>query len=144
MVTHIFGDSARVTGKLLTLSTGSNPVIVRSIVRSLKNAGILAVPRGPKSHTKLLKTPESISLWDVFEAVDPESMDKLVNGVHTCSSKLCPVGKQIFEVLNIPYRKIAGVIENEMRAITLKELCQLIPTEEIEYHQENLKKHPIK
>jgi DNA-binding IscR family transcriptional regulator len=144
MVTHFFGDSGRVTGKLLTLSTGSNPVIVRSIVRSLKNAGILTVPRGPKSHTKLLKAPESVSLWDVFEAVDPESMNKLVNGVHTCSSQICPVGKRIFEVLNIPYRKIAGVIEKEMRAITLGELCRHISLEEIEPHKEVLKKLPKK
>jgi DNA-binding IscR family transcriptional regulator len=144
LVTHVFGETTRITGKLLTMSTGSNPVIVRSIVRSLKNAGILSVPRGPASRTKLLKEPSSISLWDVFEAVDPESMNKLVNGVHTCSSKICPVGKRIFEVLNIPYRKIAGVIEKEMREITLEELCQGLSMEEIEFHRQAIKKLPKK
>lgn len=35
-----YGESAKVTGKKLAISGGTNPVIVRGILSSLKKAGI--------------------------------------------------------------------------------------------------------
>jgi DNA-binding IscR family transcriptional regulator len=132
LVAHFFSKTTRITGKLLTKSTGCNPVVVRTLVLSLKNAGILEVSRGPQGGARLLKVPEDISLWDIYAAVDLESINDLLKGIHSTSSLVCPVGKRIVDVLREPYRKIAGVIEGEMRAITLLDLSRSLPSEEIE------------
>jgi DNA-binding IscR family transcriptional regulator len=139
LVTHFFSDTTRINGKILSLSTGCNPVVVRTIVKALKKAGILTVPRGPKSGTHLIKAPGDISLWDIHQAVDPTSVEKITKNFHTSSSKICPVGNRICDVLSIPYLKIAKVIEKEMRQISLEDLFQGLSLEEIERHRANLK-----
>ncbi|MDR1039141.1 MAG: Rrf2 family transcriptional regulator [Deltaproteobacteria bacterium] len=138
LVAHFFSETKRITGRLLSKSTGCNPVVVRTLVLSLKNAGILEVSRGPLGGARLLKTPEEISLWDVYAAVDPESMDALVRGIHNTSSQHCPVGRWILDVLKGPYEKIAGVIEKEMRAIALADLASGFSADEIESFKEIL------
>jgi DNA-binding IscR family transcriptional regulator len=135
LVAHFFSDTARVTGKLLTKSTGCNPVVVRTLVLSLKNAGILEVSRGSRGGSRLLKSPEEISLWDIFTAVDPESADDLMKGIHSKSSQVCPVGRRITEVLSAPYGRIAKVIEKEMRGITLSDLFLGLSMDEIESYK---------
>jgi DNA-binding IscR family transcriptional regulator len=126
-----------VTGKLLTRSTGHNPVVVRMITLSMKKAGILKVQRGANGGSALSRSPEDISLFDIMEAVDPESIQDFVDCVHLGSSQICPVGRRIQEVLKDPYRRIAEVIEQEMRKITLDDLSRGISLEEIDIHKKN-------
>jgi uncharacterized pyridoxamine 5'-phosphate oxidase family protein/DNA-binding IscR family transcriptional regulator len=138
LVAHFFSETKRITGRLLTKSTGCNPVVVRTLVLSLKHAGIMEVTRGPQGGARLLRDPREISLWDVYAAVDPESMDAMARGIHTTSSQFCPVGRWIFDVLKGPYEKVAGVIEREMRAITLADIASGLPEAEIENFKEIL------
>jgi DNA-binding IscR family transcriptional regulator len=135
LVTRFYADSVRVTGTLLTKSTGCNPVMVRTIVLSLKNAGILHVTRGSSGGSVLVRPPSQVSLWDIAEAVDPESIEDILSGVHEGSSQICPVGRRIQEVLKEPYKRIAGVIEREMRSISLEDLSREISLEEIDSHK---------
>jgi DNA-binding IscR family transcriptional regulator len=142
LVAHFFSESVRITGKLLTYSTGCNPVVVRTLVRSLKNSGILEVPRGPQGGARLLKAPGEITLWDIYASVDPESMCDLVKGVHATSSTVCPVGKRIQDVLKGPYGRIASVIESEMRGISLEDLFQGLSMDEIASHKARIAGQP--
>ncbi|MDR2611580.1 MAG: Rrf2 family transcriptional regulator [Deltaproteobacteria bacterium] len=135
LVAHFFSDVVRITGRLLTRSTGCNPVVVRTLVLSLKNSGILEVTRGPRGGTRLVRDPGKITLWDIFSAVDPESLKHLMTGVHTRSSLACPVGKRIPDILCRPYARIAAVIETEMRRITLSDLFEGLSLDEIEAHR---------
>ena len=41
-----YGGSKKVTSQLLSLSTGSNPVIIRNILSALKKEGIVSVKPG--------------------------------------------------------------------------------------------------
>ncbi|MDR2338986.1 MAG: Rrf2 family transcriptional regulator [Deltaproteobacteria bacterium] len=136
LVTQFYSDTLRVTGKLLTGSTGCNPVIVRTIVLALKKAGMLTVKRGSSGGSELARDPWDISLWDIVEAVDPEAIKDIASGVHVGSSQVCPVGRHIQDVLREPYRRIAGVIEGEMRTISLADLSKVIPIEEIHRSKE--------
>jgi DNA-binding IscR family transcriptional regulator len=135
LVIYFFEKSIRITGNFLTMSTGCNPVVVRSIVKALKLAGMLKVARGPKSATCLLKAPGEISLWDIHEAVDPASLEKMALSVHNKSSMVCPVGRHISELIRTTYQKITDVIEKEMRNITLNELIDIFSLDEIEAHK---------
>jgi DNA-binding IscR family transcriptional regulator len=143
LVIRLFQDHTEISGKLLSLSTGCNPVVVRGIVRCLKNAGIVSVPRGPGSSTRLLKDANEINLWEILEAVDPEAMEKMVTGIHTGSSQVCPVGRNIYGVLKEPYGKIAGVMENEMRKTTLADLAENFSEEELEAARAELRRRSL-
>ena len=135
LVTRFYSDTVRVTGSLLTRSAGCNPVITRTIVLALKKAGILSVRRGACGGASLSRPPAEISLWDIAEAVDPESVENFADCVHGGSSRNCPVGRRIEDVLRGPYQRIADAIKREMRETTLEGLSALISQDEVAAHK---------
>lgn len=42
-----FGKEDKVTSDFLASSIGSNPVIIRNLMSDLRNAGLIAIKRGP-------------------------------------------------------------------------------------------------
>lgn len=115
-----YGETKKVTSELLALSTGCNPVTIRNIVSSLKKEGILCVKFGTGG-TKLNCRPEEITLYRICHAVDAGFLDRLI-GLHPMPSPLCPVGKNIYGVLNISYTKIRNDLQNSLESISMKEI----------------------
>ncbi|MDY4575857.1 MAG: Rrf2 family transcriptional regulator [Intestinibacter sp.] len=64
---------------------------------SLKKAGIINVRRG-HAGAELAMNPSEITLFDIYNAVDPNSLENLI-GIHKNPSPECPVGCKIHEVL---------------------------------------------
>ena len=121
-----YGKNKRVTSDLLSLSTGCNPVTIRSIMSALKKVGILSVRFGTGGTT--LDCPlEEISLYRICMAVEPDALDKLI-GTHTMPSPLCPVGKNIHAVLEAPYDKIRSDLKSSLQSVSMKEIVD-------EYHK---------
>lgn len=115
-----YGEETKVTSTLLSLSTGCNPVVIRNILSALKKAGILSVPQGTGG-ARLLRCPQEISLSEVYAAVndaDPPS----VFGFHANPSNLCPVGRNIFAVLEKPYHALGDAVLERMRTISLQNI----------------------
>lgn len=110
----------KLTSEILAQSTGSNPVIVRNIMGSLKKAGIIDIQRGAGG-ANLAIQPENITIWDVYKAVDTTSLEDLV-GLHPNPSPICPVGKNIYALLEKPYSTIAKSVKQAMSSCTLKQL----------------------
>ena len=120
-----YGDKKRVTSELLALSTGCNPVTIRSIISALKKDNILSVKFGTGGAT--LNCPlESISLYRICMAVEPDALEKFI-GVHAIPSPLCPVGKNIHSVLELSYHKVRDDLKSSLQSITMKEVME-------EYH----------
>lgn len=115
-----YGESKRVTSELLSLSTGCNPVTIRTIMSALKKDGILAVKFGTGG-TTLQCPPEEISLYRICMAVEPDALNKLI-GTHPTPSPLCPVGKNIHSVLEAPYDKIRNDLKCSLQSISMKEI----------------------
>ena len=122
-----FGDKMKLTSEMMAVSTGCNPVTIRSIISALKKAGILSVKFGTGG-TTLNCPPEKIDLYTVYMAIEPNALKKMI-GIHSMPSPLCPVGKNINKVLDKPYRKICNDLESSLKAITLEEII-------IQYHKE--------
>ena len=120
-----YGGQKKVTSELLSLSTGCNPVTIRGILSALKKSGIIAVPQGTGG-AALQRPPEEISLLQICEAVEPGAIDRLM-GVHTTSSLLCPVGRNIGRVLGRTYRRVQDGLADSLRGVTLQEIVD-------EYH----------
>ena len=115
-----FGDSNKVTSDFLASSTNVNPVIVRKILGQLKKANIVDVARG--SGGAMLARPESeITFLDIYKAVDCVGNGELFH-FHESPNPLCPVGRNIHAVLDSRLLKVQQAMENELSAITLKDV----------------------
>lgn len=117
---HEYGESRRVTSKLLALSTGCNPVTIRNIVSALRKEGILSVKFGTGGAT-LNCTLKEINLYRIYMAVEPDALDKLI-GIHAMPSPICPVGKNIHAVLETPYEKIRNDLKDSLQSVTMEEI----------------------
>lgn len=121
-----YGKDKKVTSELLSLSTGCNPVTIRTIMSALKKDGIISVRFGTGG--TMLNCPfEEISLYRICMAVEPNAIKKIM-GVHSSPSPFCPVGRNIKSVLDTTYKSLQEDIINSMKSITLKNFLD-------EYHE---------
>ena len=118
----MFSDKVKVTSEIIANSTGTNPVIIRNIFGSLKKAGIIKVRRG-YAGAELAMDPSEITLFDVYNAVDPNSLENLI-GIHKNPSPECPVGCKIHDVLEEPYNAVREGIKENMSKYTLADLVR--------------------
>lgn len=119
VVLEVFKDE-KLTSELLAMSIGSNPVIIRNIIGSLKKAGIVDVQRG-SGGASLIVDPKDITILDVYQAVDTVSLNELI-GVHLNPSMECPIGSKINELLEKPYLIIAESVQTAMSSYTLRQI----------------------
>ena len=111
---------AKVTSNLLAQSTGSNPVVIRSILSALKKAGLIAVPRGTGG-AELCADPSQITLYQIYSALEPDGVTSII-GIHPCDGRPCPVTQNIRKVLEPPYHKIENAVKTAMEEITLQSM----------------------
>lgn len=111
---------AKVTSKLLAESTGSNPVVIRTILSALKKAGLITVHRGTGG-AELCVDPSQITLYQIYSALEPGNATLLI-GIHPCEGRPCPVAKNIRAVLQSPYQKIEDSVRRTMEGITLQSM----------------------
>lgn len=113
---------AKVTSQLLSESTGSNPVVIRNILSSLKKAGLITVPRGTGG-AELCAAPSQITLYQIYTALEPDGLSSLI-GIHSCQQRSCPVAQNIHQVLQTPYQKIEDSIKEAMEGVTLQSMIE--------------------
>ena len=113
-----YGDTQKVTSDLLALSTGVNPVTIRKIISSLKKDGIISVKFGTGG-TTLNCLPDEITLYRICKAIEPNFASKLI-GLHPLPSPLCPIGKNIHNVLDCSYHKIGNDLCESLKKIDRK------------------------
>ena len=119
---HEASGIARVTSKLLAESTGSNPVVIRSILSALKKAGLITVPRGTGG-AQLCADPAQITLFQIYSALEPNGITRLI-GIHPCQDRPCPVAQNIGKVLQTPYHRIEDAIRQTMKEVTLESMIE--------------------
>ena len=110
----------KVTSNLLAESTGSNPVIIRNIISSLKKTGFISVARGTGG-AELCMQPSEITLYQIYNALEPDGLSALI-GIHPCKDRKCPIAQNIQKVLQSPYQKIEDSIKETMKDITLQSM----------------------
>ena len=117
-----YGESKKVTSQLLSMSTGSNAVIIRNILSSLRKEGIVSIKFGTGGAT--LNCPlNEITLYRIYKAIEPDFISKLI-GIHTLPSPLCPVGRNIHAVLNHSYEKIQNELCKSLQNITMEDIIR--------------------
>ncbi len=115
-----FQGQYRLTSRFLSGSIQANPVIIRNILLQLKAAGFVQIPRGRGSIT-LLKSPNEISLLDVYKSIEPLEQDKLFS-FHKNPNPQCPVGRNIHNILDWRLLSVQQAMENKLESMKLSDI----------------------
>ena len=117
-----FKDQAKVTSNFLAGSIGANPVIVRTVMSMLKEAGIISISQG-KSGITLARPLDQITFYDVYQAVDCVDEDGLFH-FHENPNPACPVGRNIHSAMDARLQQVQRAMEAEMQAITIADVTR--------------------
>lgn len=115
---EIFKDDYKITSNFLAGSINVNPVIIRNILGLLSSAGIVEIKAGVGG-ASLAKSPDKITLLDVFKAVEKE--ESLFH-FHENPNPQCPVGRSVHDIMGSKLDNIQSAMENELSKITLSQL----------------------
>jgi Rrf2 family protein len=117
-----FKNDRKVTGDFLASSVNVNPVVIRRLLQQLKSAGLVSVARG-SGGAETARPVDEITLLDVYRAVDCVENGSLFH-FHENPNTLCPVGRNIHNVLDERLDKIQQAMEAEMRSVTLADIMK--------------------
>ena len=118
---EIFKDDYQVNSEFISASVGTNPVIIRKIFGQLKKAGIIHVQRGGNGGVCLAKPVDTITLCDVYRAVDSVEEEGLFH-FHENPSQDCPVGRNMHYVLDDRLAKAQAAMEKELSSTTIADI----------------------
>ena len=115
-----FKDTQPVTSSFLAKSIGTSPVMVRTIMGMLKEAGIISSSKG-KRGIDLARPLKDITLLDLWRAVDETEADSLFH-FHENPHPACVVGGNIHAALDGKLQKVQESMENELKQIHMSDV----------------------
>ena len=118
-----FKDMDRVNSEFLAGSIGVNPVIVRTVISQLREAGIVQTQRG-SSGAELTKKLDEITLYDIYKAVGSVDTEEGLFHFHEQPNPDCPVGRNIHRVLDQRLIDVQRAIEEKLRSTTLADIVK--------------------
>lgn len=118
-----FKDMDRVNSEFLAGSIGVNPVIVRTVISQLREAGIVQTKRG-SSGAELAKRLDEITLYDIYEAVGSVDSEEGLFHFHEQPNPECPVGKNIHRVLDQRLMDAQRAMEEKLKSVTLADIAE--------------------
>lgn len=116
-----FKDMDRVNSEFLAESTGVNPVIVRTVISRLREAGILNTQRG-SSGADLTRPLSEITFYDIYRAVDSVDEQEGLFHFHEQPHPDCPVGGNIHIALDGKLDAVQQSMEEKMKTITVQDV----------------------
>ncbi len=116
-----FRDMERVNSDFLAGSIGVNPVVVRTVISQLREAGIVRTQRG-SSGAELAKRLDEITLYDIYKAVGSVDEEEGLFHFHEQPNPNCPVGRNIHKVLDQRLIDAQRAMEEKLRQTTLAEI----------------------
>ncbi len=112
------------TSEIMALSIGTNPVVIRQLMSSLKKAGLIKAQGGIPGG-KLAKPQEEITLLEIYRAVQTRS-DAALFDIHPSPNPMCPIGRNIEGALDEPLFVAQTAMENALESFTLKDITTYI------------------
>ena len=115
-----------VTSDTLAGSVNTNPVVIRRIVSTLQQAGLVATVKGAHGGVKLAASPENISLGAVYRAMgSPASF----SGHRHEPDQRCPVGRNIVLVLDEVFASAQAALDDALSRRTIADVVETISHE---------------
>jgi Rrf2 family protein len=114
-------DDRSLTSAEIADSLASNPVLVRRILGSLRDAGLVWSTEGRGGGWTLARKPREITLYDAYAAV--EAGPVLSRHPHP-PSEACEVGRHMQAVLESEFRAAEHAMEERLGRTTIAHLVQ--------------------
>ncbi|MFI9307408.1 Rrf2 family transcriptional regulator [Streptomyces triculaminicus] len=110
-----------VTSEQAADSVNTNPVVIRRSLGALREAGLVEVRHGAGAGWRLAREPESITLLDVYRAVEDEPLF----GLHRSEpNPKCPVGAGIQPALRQAYGEVEAAARNALGGTTIADVLR--------------------
>jgi Rrf2 family protein len=116
-----FPDEA-LTSEAIAGSVQTNPVVIRRILGTLREAGFVSALQGPGGGFVLAVEPDAVSLREVYEAVAGRN----VIAVHDAPNRRCPVGKNIGALLDGVVAKAEQAMLDSLGRVTVGALVKKV------------------
>lgn len=123
----LFQNEQRVTSNVLSQSIQVNPVIIRTVLSKLKEAGIITARQGSGGF-HLAKPTDEITFYDIYKAVDTVDETGLFH-FHENPNPLCMVGRNIHTALDDKIQKVQDSMEDELKRITVNDVIKKLSEE---------------
>ena len=107
------------SSEIIAGSMDTNRVVVRRLLATLAEAGLVSSQAGISGGAMLEKPPEQISLLEIYEAVEPESLFRMHD-----PHPNCPVAACVQEDLVKVFRQAESAMERELSKKTLAAVCK--------------------
>jgi Rrf2 family protein len=101
-------------------SLASNPVLVRRILGSLRDAGLVRSTEGRNGGWVLAKSPREITLHDAYAAVEDGPV--LSRHAHA-PSDACEVGRHMGALLDAEFREAERAMEERLSRTTIADMA---------------------
>ncbi|NJP98772.1 Rrf2 family transcriptional regulator [Nonomuraea sp. FMUSA5-5] len=109
------------TSEQIAASASTNPVVIRRLLGDLRRAGLVESRRGVGAGWTLARDLESMTLLDVYEAVEPGPLFALHRAA---PDPECVVGHGIQPAMQRIYDGIEETLRRELARVTLKDVLQ--------------------
>ncbi|MFE0633303.1 Rrf2 family transcriptional regulator [Streptomyces sp. NPDC058864] len=114
-------DGPAATSERIAGSVNTNPVVIRRCLGELRRAGLVESRRGAGAGWNLVREPESITLLDVYRAVEDGTLFRLHPAAPNAG---CPVGHGIGPALQQVYDGLHSGIERQLAATTVADVLR--------------------
>jgi Rrf2 family protein len=105
------------TSEFIACSVNTNPVVIRRLLGSLREAGIVESRIGAGGGWSLLRDPEELTLLDILRAVEPQNE---MFALHRSEpNPECPCGLHIQSVLTEVYDKVEQGMTAQLASINI-------------------------
>ena len=108
-----------ITSERMASSVNTNPVVVRRIMGSLRNAGLVSVQPGVGGGAQLAREPEDITLLEVYRAV--EEKEELF-ALHSEPCRHCDIGSNIRQVLQGVFCQAHTALQQVLAGVTIADV----------------------
>ncbi|MBV9813234.1 MAG: Rrf2 family transcriptional regulator [Acetobacteraceae bacterium] len=112
------------TSQVIARSLRTNPVVVRRLLKRLEQAGLVALRRGKEGGVSLARSPDEITLDQVYAAVEE---DAGVFALRPGSNPHCPVDRTVPRLLDPLFAAAREAVAAVLATTTVGTLVQSVP-----------------
>ncbi len=113
-----------VTSEMIAESVNTNPVVIRRILGSLREAHLVESQAGSGGGWTMTRQPDAITLREIYRAVEGDPLFAL----HKSPNSRCEVGRHIVGILDSYFRDAEKAMEDKLGRVTVAAVMRQVGT----------------